>query len=51
MIPTSLDCPAIGSSPLARGLHPETETEACMLRIIPARAGFTIPGGVILRET
>ena len=30
-----------GSSPRVRGLHPDTETDACMERIIPARAGFT----------
>ena len=30
-----------GSSPLARGLHYETMTDAERARIIPARAGFT----------
>ena len=33
--------PAAGSSPLARGLHPEQNNHFNMLRIIPARAGFT----------
>ena len=31
----------VGSSPLARGLHYETMTDAEQARIIPARAGFT----------
>ena len=31
----------IGSSPLARGLHPRTDSPTDVLRIIPARAGFT----------
>ena len=44
---------ALGSSPLARGLHvlgPDTESR---LRIIPARAGFTCPGTtecILLRD-
>ena len=33
---------ARGSSPLARGLHPRPRREHLPLRIIPARAGFTI---------
>ena len=32
---------AIGSSPLARGLRVEEQCRKCLLRIIPARAGFT----------
>ena len=38
--------------PRSRGVYVAEET--CWVgtpRIIPARAGFTIPGGVILRET
>ena len=31
-----------GSSPLARGLRRSTESSSCSLRIIPARAGFTV---------
>ena len=34
----------IGSSPLARGLHPGTVQGPCGRRIIPARAGFTAGG-------
>ena len=37
----------IGSSPLARGLHPHIVDEAGEARIIPARAGFT-PDRVIV---
>ena len=36
------ECTA-GSSPLARGLRRVTYAEAACLRIIPARAGFTVP--------
>ena len=43
--------PLSGSSPLARGLPPGCGRGASGCGIIPARAGFTIPGGVILRET
>ena len=32
-----------GSSPLARGLHPAISRQPRRLRIIPARAGFTLP--------
>ena len=32
----------LGSSPLARGLHPSQAHEPTGLRIIPARAGFTV---------
>ena len=34
--------PKPGSSPLARGLHPSQAHEPTGLRIIPARAGFTV---------
>ena len=42
--------PALGSSPLARGLRPAAPARALVLGIIPARAGFTAglmppPGG------
>ena len=33
-----------GSSPLARGLHVNSEKRERMVGIIPARAGFTHPG-------
>ena len=34
--------PACGSSPLARGLQSETDAFMLFVRIIPARAGFTV---------
>ena len=34
----------MGSSPLARGLHPGDRPDPIRPRIIPARAGFTLPG-------
>ena len=46
-----LPAPSRGSSPLARGLRVSVRENKIRLGIIPARAGFTIPGGVILRET
>ena len=36
---------AAGSSPLARGLRMTEEESSYHARIIPARAGFTTPGG------
>ena len=40
MVVTGADA---GSSPLARGLHPQGRRGAPVPRIIPARAGFTLP--------
>ena len=37
--------PALGSSPLARGLHRDQAEDLADLRIIPARAGFTATRG------
>ena len=37
-----IDDPSNGSSPLARGLHPVVLQGGPVLRIIPARAGFTL---------
>ena len=38
------ECDGLGSSPLARGLHGGDADCSSLVRIIPARAGFTSPG-------
>ena len=42
--PLTIRCDRLGSSPLARGLQPHRLCGDGLLRIIPARAGFTHPG-------
>ena len=44
-IRSSRRCCCLGSSPLARGLLPEVPAARQVLRIIPARAGFTLRQG------
>ena len=44
-----LGAAGLGSSPLARGLHPNVVISAGGSRIIPARAGFTCPAGPAMR--
>ena len=41
---TRIRVSTVGSSPLARGLHKEKQCPPRTSRIIPARAGFTVPG-------
>ena len=42
------DLSQCGSSPLARGLLPRINLNIVLLRIIPARAGFTIGGPPVM---
>ena len=46
-MPTRADLERLGSSPLARGLHPVNLHLADGRGIIPARAGFTTPAAPI----
>ena len=46
IVPATNRVPLPGSSPLARGLPAEAKTTADSARIIPARAGFTLLGGL-----
>ena len=45
-VPVMMTVPPAGSSPLARGLRAVLQPERLAVGIIPARAGFTVPGRV-----